>query len=59
MYRTSCTLPSSRQLFYKVNVEGTKTLISACREAEVEVRMLTSYSVRGKCSYIAASMLVY
>ena len=32
----------SRTLFYRVNVEGTSTLVSACREAGVNRLVLTS-----------------
>ena len=31
-----------RELFYKVNVEGTKTVIEACKEAKVQVMSLAT-----------------
>lgn len=42
----------NRTLFYKVNVEGTKMLIEACKEAGVEVREERKKRERMKSMYM-------
>ena len=39
----STVFTTHRALFYKVNVEGTQTLIEACREAKVQVTMTIAF----------------
>ena len=45
MFHTASPAPSSnnRELFYRVNVNGTKTLVEACKEAGVKVSAVDVY----------------
>ena len=42
MFHTASPAPSSnnRELFYRVNVDGTKVLVETCKEAGVKVSVL-------------------
>lgn len=42
MFHTASPAPSSnnRELFYRVNVNGTKVLVEACKEAGVKVSVI-------------------
>ena len=47
MFHTASPAPSSnnRELFYRVNVDGTKVLVETCKEAGVKVSVVKLFKL--------------